>query len=132
LPLHLWQPVDDRDLKTLRVSNLSEDTKEADLQELFEPFGGIFRIYLAKDKETFHSRGFAFVSFNRREDGQRAMDALQGYGYDHLILKIEWAKPSAPKDAGSEPVQFRSGYGKALAQDTTEKVSYASNLTANK
>jgi translation initiation factor 3 subunit G len=71
---------DDRDLKTLRVSNISEATKEADLQELFEPFGSIFRIYLAKDKETFQSRGFAFVSFNRREDGQRALDALQGYG----------------------------------------------------
>jgi len=120
---------DDRDLKTLRVSNVSEATKEADLQELFEPFGSIFRIYLAKDKETLQSRGFAFVSFNRREDGQRAMDALQGYGYDHLILKLEWAKPSAPKDAGTEPTQFRSGYGQALAQDTKEKVSYASNLT---
>lgn len=71
---------DDRDLKTLRVSNVSEATKEADLQQLFEPFGSIFRIYLAKDKETMQSRGFAFVSFNRREDGQRAMDALQGYG----------------------------------------------------
>ncbi len=60
------------------------------------------------------------------------MDALQGYGYDHLILKIEWGKKQAPKEggsAGAEPVQFRSGYGKALAQDTTEKVSYASNLT---
>jgi hypothetical protein len=46
----------------------------------------------------------------------------KSYGYDHLILKLEWAKPSAPKDAGSEPVQFRSGYGKALAQDTDQKV----------
>jgi hypothetical protein len=46
-----------------------------------------------------------------------------------LILKLEWAKPSAPKDAGTEPTQFRSGYGQALAQDTKEKVSYASNLT---
>ena len=31
---------------------------------------------------------------------------------------------------GGGPEQFRSGYGKALAQDTTEKVSYASNLTS--
>ena len=62
------------------------------------------------------------------------MEALQGYGYDHLILKIEWAKPSTKPDgdAGSQGTQFRSGYGKALAQDTTEKVSYASNLTVNK
>ena len=58
------------------------------------------------------------------------MEALQGYGYDHLILKIEWAKPSAkPDEAGGGATQFRSGYGKALAQDTTEKVSFASNLT---
>lgn len=127
--LSTMEVVDDRDLKTLRVSNISGETKEADLQELFEKFGSVLRIYLAKDKETFQPRGFAFVSFCRRDDAETAMEKLNGYGYDHLILKIEWAKPSAPKDAGSEPVQFRSGYGKALAQDTTEKVSYASNLT---
>ena len=46
------------------MSNISEDTKEADLQELFEPFGSIYRIYLAKDKDPpHHSRGFAFVSY---------------------------------------------------------------------
>ena len=56
--------------------------------------------------------------------------AYSKYSYDHLILKLEWAKPSAPKDAGTEPTQFRSGYGQALAQDTKEKVSYASNLTS--
>ena len=119
----------DRDQNTIRVTNISEDTKEEDLQDLFARFGRISRVYLAKDKETLQSRGFAFVSFARREDAQKAMDKLQGYGYDHLILKLEWARPSAPRDPGSEGTQFRSGYGKALAQDTTEKVSYASNLT---
>lgn len=119
----------DRDQNTIRVTNISEDTTEADLQDLFQPFGRISRVYLAKDKETMVSRGFAFVSFVHREDAARAMDKLQGFGYDHLILKLEWARPSAPKDPASEGTQFRSGYGKALAQDTKEKVSYASNLT---
>jgi len=82
------------DLATVRVTNLSEDTKEADLQELFRPFGPISRIYLAKDKENNTSRGFAFVSFHRKEDAARAIDKLSGYGYDHLILHLEWAKPS--------------------------------------
>lgn len=126
--------IDEKDLKTIRVSNLSEDTKEADLQDLFQPFGSIFRIYLAKDKETMTSRGFAFVSFNRREDAEVAMNKLQGYGYDHLILRLEWAKPSgreggAGGGGGGGGGQFRSGYGKALAQDTDQKVSFASNLT---
>mmetsp|Transcript_14250 Transcript_14250/g.21514 ORF Transcript_14250/g.21514 Transcript_14250/m.21514 type:complete len:363 (+) Transcript_14250:98-1186(+) len=120
---------DNRDQNTIRVTNISEDTTEADLQELFQPFGRISRVYLAKDKETMQSRGFAFVSFVQRDEAARAMDKLQGHGYDHLILKLEWARPSAPKDPASGGTEFRSGYGKALAQDTKEKVSYASNLT---
>lgn len=117
------------DLNTIRVTNISENTTEADLQDLFKPFGRISRVYLAKDKETLQSRGFAFVSFVNKDDAARAMEKLQGFGYDHLILKLEWARPNTPKDPASSGTEFRSGYGKALAQDTKEKVSYASNLT---
>jgi len=79
---------------TVRVTNLSEDTKESDLQELFRPFGPISRVYLAKDKITNLSRGFAFISFVHREDAAKAIEKLSGFGYDHLILHLEWAKPS--------------------------------------
>lgn len=44
------------DNATIRVTNLSEDTRETDLQELFRPFGSISRIYLAKDKNTGQSK----------------------------------------------------------------------------
>ncbi|TYZ68164.1 hypothetical protein PybrP1_004702 [[Pythium] brassicae (nom. inval.)] len=111
---------EDRDFATLRVTNVSPDTREDDLKELFRAFGPVARVYLAKDRETFESRGFAFVSFMHREDAERALNKLQGYGYDHLILKLEWAKPSnKPKetDAGSMGTTFRSGYGKALPQN---------------
>jgi len=123
------QPERTDDLNTIRVTNISENTTEADLQDLFQPFGRISRVYLAKDKETMISRGFAFVSFVHKEDAAKAMEKLQGFGYDHLILKLEWARPNAPKDPGASGTEYRSGYGKALAQDTKEKVSYASNLT---
>ncbi|KAF4322098.1 hypothetical protein G195_002990 [Phytophthora kernoviae 00238/432] len=111
---------DDRDSATLRVTNVSPDTREDDLKELFRSFGPVSRVYLAKDRETFQSRGFAFVSFVYREDAEKALNKLQGYGYDHLILKLEWAKPSnkpAQQDAGSMGTTFRSGYGKALPQN---------------
>lgn len=79
---------------TVRVTNLSENTKEQDLQELFRSFGEISRIFLAKDKNTGQSKGFAFINFKRREEAARAIQTLNGYGYDHLILSVEWAKPS--------------------------------------
>lgn len=79
---------------TVRVTNLSENTREQDLQDLFRPFGDISRIFLAKDKNTGQSKGFAFINFKRREDAAKAIQILNGYGYDHLILSVEWAKPS--------------------------------------
>ncbi|XP_023215637.1 eukaryotic translation initiation factor 3 subunit G-like [Centruroides sculpturatus] len=79
---------------TIRVTNLSEDVRDSDLQELFRPFGSIARIYLAKDKATGHSKGFAFINFHRREDAAHAISSVNGFGYDNLILSVEWAKPS--------------------------------------
>ena len=48
---------------TIRVTNLSEDTREADLQELFRPFGPISRIFLAKDKHTNQSKVIVLLPF---------------------------------------------------------------------
>ncbi|KAF0714063.1 Aste57867_4077 [Aphanomyces stellatus] len=109
----------DKDNATLRVTNISPETREDDLKDLFRVFGPLERVYLAKDRETFQSRGFAFVSFAYREDAEKAMHKLQGYGYDHLILKLEWAKPSTKTavDEGAQGTTFRSGYGKALPQN---------------
>lgn len=105
---------------TLRVTNLSPDTKDLDVRELFNRFGRVTRVYLAKDKITGLSRGFAFVSFDSKKDAQTAMENLDRYPYDHLILRVEWAKPSVKKDAGTSgglSTSFTSGYGKALPQN---------------
>ena len=69
-----------RDENSVRVTNLSEDVTEEDLLELFGPFGPVQRIFVAKDRETGDSRGFAFVNFVHREDGTRAIAKLDGYG----------------------------------------------------
>ncbi|KAM0999383.1 hypothetical protein FF1_006091 [Malus domestica] len=75
------------DENSVRVTNLSEDTREPDLLELFRPFGAVSRVYVALDKNTSVSRGFGFVNFVNREDAQRAINKLNGYGYDNLILR---------------------------------------------
>ncbi|KAK6159840.1 hypothetical protein DH2020_003221 [Rehmannia glutinosa] len=70
-------------------------THEPDLHELFRPFGAVSRVYVAIDQKTGTSRGFGFVNFVNREDAERAINKLNGYGYDNLILRVEWAAPRA-------------------------------------
>src|SRR5208282_3733395 len=79
------------DSNTLRVTNLSEDTTDDDLRDLFGRFGRISRVFLAKDRETMRSKGFAFVSFHERADAVRAMEKLDKKGYDNLIIRVEFA-----------------------------------------
>ncbi|KAL5973457.1 hypothetical protein ACLOJK_030107 [Asimina triloba] len=78
---------------SVRVTNLSEDTREPDLLELFRTFGTVSRVYVAVDQKTGVSRGFGFVNFVNKEDAERAINKLNGYGYDNLILRVEWATP---------------------------------------
>ncbi|KAM7494868.1 hypothetical protein LguiB_029477 [Lonicera macranthoides] len=78
---------------SVRVTNLSEDTREADLHELFRTFGPMSRVYVAIDQKTGVSRGFGFVNFMNKEDAERAIMKLNGYGYDNLILRVEWTTP---------------------------------------
>ncbi|KAH9250078.1 hypothetical protein BASA81_012124 [Batrachochytrium salamandrivorans] len=109
----------DENPNTLRVTNISEDATENDLKDLFKRFGPTSRVFLVKNKETGNSRGFAYVSYLSREDAEKAMRALNGYGYDHLILKIEWAAPSQPREFSDAPPaanKHMSGYGRALPQ----------------
>lgn len=81
------------DENSVRVTNLSEDTREPDLLELFRTFGPVTRVYVAIDQKTGVSRGFGFVNFVSKEDAERAINKLNGYGYDNLILRVEWATP---------------------------------------
>lgn len=79
------------DENSVRVSNLSEDTRDADLLELFQPFGPVSRAHVVFDRSTGASRGFGYVNFVNREHGERAISKLDGYGYDNLILRVEWS-----------------------------------------
>jgi len=82
------------DLATLRVTNVSEFAEEQDLRDMFERFGRVTRVFLAKDRDTGRAKGFAFVSYADRGDAARACEKMDGYGYSHLILRVEFAKRS--------------------------------------
>lgn len=82
----------DDDLPTLRVSNLTEFATDGDLLDLFRSFGPIDRAFLATNRETGLCKGYGFVTFLSKRDAEKAMNALNGHGYDNLILSVEWSK----------------------------------------
>ncbi|KAK6588226.1 eukaryotic translation initiation factor [Cryptosporidium xiaoi] len=82
-----------RDDCTVRVANLSEDATEEDLQELFKTAGRVVKVFLAKNKNNSkNTKGFAFITYSRREEAQNAIKKLNRHGYDNLLLNVEWAK----------------------------------------
>lgn len=50
-------------------------------------------IYVFLLQNTGHCKGFAYVHFKNRKDAATAIQLLNGFGYDHLILNVEWSKP---------------------------------------
>jgi translation initiation factor 3 subunit G len=84
------------ELPTLRVTNISGDTQENDLRELFGVFGRVARVFVGRDRDTGAGKGFAFVSFEDKAVAQRAMEKVNGKGYDNLILSVQWSRESSP------------------------------------
>lgn len=77
----------------VHVSNLSEETRESDLHDLFSPFGTLTRAWVSTDHKTGICKGYGSVNFLKKEDAEKAIYKLDGYGYDNLILKVEWSAP---------------------------------------
>lgn len=77
---------------SLRVTNLCDDCRDGDLNELFGQFGRLQRVFLGKHMDTGQCKGWAFVTYYNREDAERARQKLHGHGYDNLILQVKWAE----------------------------------------
>ena len=59
-------------------TQVSELAEEQDLRGIFERFGRVTRVFLAKDRETGRAKGFAFISFQERSDAARACEKIDG------------------------------------------------------
>jgi len=79
----------EKDFHTLRITNISLETTEDELGDLFSRFGQLTRIKLMDDYRGNGS--FAFISFSSKLDALEAMTKIQGYGLNHSILKIDTA-----------------------------------------
>ena len=81
--------ITEKDFHTLRITNISLETTEDELGQLFSRFGRLTRVKLMVDYRGNGS--FAFISFSSKDDALEAKNQLQGYGLNHSILKIDTA-----------------------------------------
>lgn len=83
----------------LFVGGLSSNVDDAGLREAFEKFGEITGAKVVVAKATGESRGFGFVTFASKDDGDKARAEMDGAELDGQSLKVNPAekRDTAPR-----------------------------------
>src|ERR1700719_615747 len=95
----------------LYVGNLSFNTTENELQELFSQAGAVQEVTLMQDKFTGKSRGFAFVTMGSEQDAQNAIAKINGQTVDGRTLTVNEARPREPRPPGGGGGGYGGGGG---------------------
>ncbi|KAF8768980.1 hypothetical protein HU200_007059 [Digitaria exilis] len=80
----------------IRMSNLSPGFREWDLKDLFGPFGALLMWDVPRfDNEicgctTEIRMSFGYLVFKKREDGERAINELNGFEVMGRKLRVDW------------------------------------------
>ena len=82
--------------KKLYVGNLSFETTEADLKELFGQAGSVETVRIITDRDTGRSKGFAFVEMQK--GGDKAIAEMNGKDFKGRALTVNEARPMSSRD----------------------------------
>ncbi|MDX2079284.1 MAG: RNA-binding protein [Terrimicrobiaceae bacterium] len=85
----------------LYVGNLSFDTTENELEEIFSRHGSVREASLMMDRTTGRSRGFGFVTMSSADEGRAAIDAVNGRNVGGRSLTVNEARPREDRPARS-------------------------------
>lgn len=83
--------------KKVYIGNMSYDTTESKLQDLFAAHGDVVSVSVVTDRYTGRPRGFAFVEMATDGGAQAAIAALNGQEVDGRALTVNEARPSRPR-----------------------------------
>jgi len=84
-------------VKNIFVGNLSFNTSEDELRQIFEPFGQVERVSILTDRDTGRSRGFGFVEMANDEEGEKAIAGLNGSDVGGRTINVNEARPKADR-----------------------------------
>ena len=98
-------------MKNIFVGNLSFNTSEDELRQIFEAYGQVDRVSIMTDRDTGRSRGFGFVEMASSEDGEKAIAALNGQQVGGRTLNVNEARPKAEHGGGGGGGGGRGGRG---------------------
>ncbi len=83
--------------KKLYVGNLSFETTEAQLKDLFSQSGSVETVRIITDRDSGRSKGFGFVEM--QEGGDKAIAEMNGKDFNGRALTVNEARPMAPRDS---------------------------------
>lgn len=86
--------------KRLYVGNLSYNTTEDALKELFAQHGTVVSASILMDKFSGRSRGFGFVEMSTDEEAKAVVEKLNGQNFDGRDLVVNEARPMEEKGSG--------------------------------
>lgn len=92
------------------VSNLSFNTSDAELSELFSAFGEVSSAKVITDRETGRSRGFGFVEMPSDDEGKDAMLGLNNKEVEGRAMSVSVAKEREERSSNGGGGS-RGGYG---------------------
>ena len=84
----------------LYVGNLSFNTTETDLQDLFATVGPVQEVIIMQDRMTMKSRGFGFVTMVEAADAQAAISQYNGKQVEGRALTVNEARPKEERSGG--------------------------------
>ncbi|KAE8281875.1 Polyadenylate-binding protein 1 [Larimichthys crocea] len=76
-----------KEFTNVYVKNFGEDMDDEKLRELFNKYGNSMSIRVMTD-DNGKSRGFGFVSFERHEDAQKAVDEMNGKELNGKLIYV--------------------------------------------
>ncbi len=84
----------------LYVGNLSYQTNEDDLRQLFEGAGQVTSVAIIMERETGRSKGFGFVEMATDEEATKAQQMFNGATLQNRTLKVDIARPREERPMG--------------------------------